>query len=57
MTTTNTSVTDTPNGQAVNGQIPNGGAETKLNLVTDNEKVFNDTIKCSINFHEADEEK
>ena len=57
MTTTNTSVTDTPNGQAVNGQIPNGGAETKVNLVTDNEKVFNDTIKCSINFHEADEEK
>lgn len=57
MTTTNISVADTSNGQIVNGQIPNGGAETKVNLVTDNEKVFNDTIKCSINFHEADEEK
>ncbi len=57
MTTTNTSVTDTSNGQLANGQIPNGGADTKVNLVTDNNKVFNDTITLSINFHEADEEK
>ncbi len=57
MTTTNTSVTDTANGQLSNGQLSNGGADTKVNLITDNEKVFNHTIKLSLEYHDADEEK
>ena len=57
MTTTNTSVTDTSNGQLANGQLSNGGADTKVNLIDDNKEVFDNTIKLSLEYHDADEEK
>jgi|TARA_R100000455_G_scaffold26318_1_gene15077 flagellin-like hook-associated protein FlgL len=51
MTTTNTSVTDT-----TNGQLPNGGLDTVVNIVDDYREMFNNAITHSIRHHDAIEE-
>ena len=51
MTTTNTSVADTSNGQ-----LANGGLDTVVNIVDDYREMFNNAIAHSIRHHEAVEE-
>ncbi len=59
MTTTNKSVTDTPNGQLKDAGYPllkNGGLDTAVNIVDDYREMFNNAIAHSIRHHDAVEE-